>query len=152
MAGHLGERGAGLVVGNVALARVREQRQHGSDALRGRGAAGRDGDQQLHQMVVHLPAARLDDKDILAADALSNLHARLADGKFAKQDVRRRYAQVVADGGSQLRVRVAAEHDEVANHGGGDVRGVRAARRRGEGEDEVGGGWSERRVVDAAKE
>lgn len=45
-AGHPGERCARLVVGNVRLSRVGEERQDGGDAL-GRGClARRDGDEQ----------------------------------------------------------------------------------------------------------
>lgn len=68
-AGDLCERRARLVVGNVGLARVGEQRQNGSDTLCRGGSAGRDGDEKsmrrsgisrksamrrgvLHQMVV----------------------------------------------------------------------------------------------------
>jgi hypothetical protein len=42
----LGQRGARLVVGDVGLARVGEEGQDGRDALRRRGAAGRDGDEE----------------------------------------------------------------------------------------------------------
>jgi len=66
---HLGEGRAGLVVGNVRLARVGEERQDGGDALGRGGAAGRNGNEKsggrsgtslnytmrmglLHQMVV----------------------------------------------------------------------------------------------------
>lgn len=42
--------------------------------------------------------ARLDDEDILSANALFDLDPRLADLELAKQDLCRRDAEVVADG------------------------------------------------------
>lgn len=42
----LGQRGARLVVGNVRLARVGEEGEHGGDALRRGGSACRDGDEK----------------------------------------------------------------------------------------------------------
>lgn len=82
----LGQRGARLVVGNVRLARVGEERQNGGDALRRGGAAGGDGDEEsirqsgtsgksamprgvLHQMVVDCGQHRL-------AQALQEAHAQ----------------------------------------------------------------------------
>jgi hypothetical protein len=59
--GRPGERGARLVVGNVRLARVGEERQDGGDALRRGGAAGRDGDEESGRLsgTTHKPALRM---------------------------------------------------------------------------------------------
>jgi hypothetical protein len=114
---HPRKRCAALVVGNIALPRVREEGEHGGDTLSRSSAAGRDGDQKLHQVVVHLAAARLDDKDILAADALLDFNARLTDCELAQQNLRRRHAEIGADGVGKLRVRAPTQHDEVADHG-----------------------------------
>lgn len=80
----------------------------------------------LHEVVVDLPTTRLNDEDILAAHRLLDLHARLAHGKFAQEDLSRRDAEVVADGLGELGMAAAAQNHEIADHGG--------ARGRGEGE------------------
>jgi hypothetical protein len=112
----LGERSASLVVRNVALSRVGEKRKDGGDAL-GRGSfAGRDGDEQLHQVVIDLAAAGLDDEDILSSDRVHDLDASLSDRELAKQDVCRRNTEVVADCLGKLRMRAAAQNDQIAHH------------------------------------
>jgi hypothetical protein len=81
-------------------------------------------------------SAGLDDEDILASHALFNLNARLAALELVEQHLGRRYAEVVADGPArgqlavffhgrgrgllgELRVRAAAQDDDVADHGDG---------------------------------
>lgn len=115
---NFGERRARLVVGNVALSGVREEGQYGGDALSRSGMAGGDGDEKLHQVVVHLAAARLDDEDIFPTHTLSNLNAGLADGKLAEQNLGGGDTQVVADGLCELRMRAPTEDDDIADHDG----------------------------------
>ena len=79
-------------------------------------------------------AAGLNDEDILPAHALLDLDPRLAALELGQQHLCRRYAEVVADGPArvsrlrsspshdilcELRVRAAAEDDNVANHDAG---------------------------------
>jgi hypothetical protein len=81
-------------------------------------------------------SAGLDDEDILASHALFNLNARLAALELVEQHLGRRYAEVVADGPArgqltgffhscgrdllgELRVRAAAQDDDVADHDDG---------------------------------
>ena len=52
------------------------------DAASRSGLARLDEDQKLHQAVVHVPAATLNDEDILLSDGLADLHARLAIREF----------------------------------------------------------------------
>jgi len=112
----LGERSASLVVGNVALSRVREEREDGGDAL-GRGSlAGRDGDEKLHQVVVDLAAAGLDDEDVLASDRVHDLDASLSNSELAEKDVCRRDTEVIADCLGQLGMRAASQNDQIAYH------------------------------------
>lgn len=79
-------------------------------------------------------STRLDDEDILATDALFDLYTRLTALELVKEHLRRRYAEMVADGParwsadgriisprcrdilSELRVRAATQDDDVANH------------------------------------
>jgi hypothetical protein len=111
-----GERSASLVVRNVALSRVGEEREDSSDAL-GRGSfAGRDGDEKLHQVVVDLAAAGLDDEDVLPSDRVHDLDASLTYSELAEEDVCRRNTKVVADCLGQLGVRAASQNDQIAHH------------------------------------
>lgn len=59
----------------LILARVRETRDHSGHPGGRRDLAGVDHDQQLHQVVVDLAAAALDDVDVFPSNALTNLHA-----------------------------------------------------------------------------
>jgi hypothetical protein len=114
----LGERSASLVVRNVALSRVREEREDGGDALGRCGFAGRDGDEKLHKVIVDLAAARLDDEDVLSSDRVHDLDASLSDSELAEENVCRRNTEVVADCLGQLGVRAAAQDDQIAHHVG----------------------------------
>ena len=56
---------------------VRVARDDGGDAA-GRGTLARgDEDEELHEVVVHVAAGRLQDKDVLVADRLGDLHVHL---------------------------------------------------------------------------
>jgi hypothetical protein len=56
---------------------VRVARDDGGDAA-GRGALARgDEDEKLHEVVVHVAAGRLQNKDVLVADRLGDLHVHL---------------------------------------------------------------------------
>lgn len=67
-------------------------------------------------MVVDLAAAGLNDEDILSSDGIHDLDASLSYSELAEQDVCRRNTKVVADCLGQLRVRAAAQDDQVADH------------------------------------
>lgn len=112
----LGKRSASLVVRNVALSRVGEERKDGGDALGRSGFAGRDSDEKLHQVVVDLAAAGLDDEDVLSSDRVHDLDASLSDSELAEEDVCRRNTKVVADCLGQLGVRAASQNDQIAHH------------------------------------
>ena len=66
--------------GRVLLvhARVGEAGDDRRDAPRGRPLARRDEDEELHQVVVDVRAARLDDEDVLVANGLGDLDVDLA--------------------------------------------------------------------------
>ena len=115
----LGERSASLVVRDVALSRVREQREDGGDALGRGGFAGRDGDEKLHQVVVDLAAAGLNDEDILASDRVHDLDASLSYSELAEKDVCRRNTEVIADSLGELGVRATAQNNQIAHHADG---------------------------------
>jgi hypothetical protein len=112
----LGERSASLVVRNVALSRVREEGEDGGDALGRGGFACRDGDEQLHQVVIDLAAAGLDDEDVLSSDRVHDLDASLSDRELAKQDVCWGNTEMVADCLGQLGMRATAQNDQIAHH------------------------------------
>lgn len=66
----------------LVYARIRVARDDGGDtASRGSLACGYE-DQQLHQAVVHISAAALKDEDVLFANRLADLDARLAIRKL----------------------------------------------------------------------
>ena len=70
-----GDRRATLVF--FVHARIRIARYDGGNAA-GRSALARgDEDEKLHEVVVHVAAGRLEDKDVLVADRLGDLHVDL---------------------------------------------------------------------------
>lgn len=75
-------------------------------------------DAELHEVVVDRATTRLDDEDILATDRVLDLAASLAARELAEDAVAQGDAEHVAYAVGQLRVRVAREHDNVADHGG----------------------------------
>jgi hypothetical protein len=127
LGGHPGERRTDLVVRQVALARVWEQRQDGSDSSCACSLACAQSDEQLHEVVVDLAAARLHDVDILVTDTVANLDTSLTVRELLQLDVGGRDSEVGADVLGKLRVRGTAEDDDVANHGVWmpQVKGVR---------------------------
>lgn len=95
------KRCASLVVWDIALTGIREEREDGGDALRRSCPASGDADQlergqseegktadtethELHKVVVDLSSAALHDKNIFPTDRLSNLYPGLADSKFGE--------------------------------------------------------------------
>ena len=111
-----GQRSAGLVVRDVALAGVREQRKNGGD-LSGRSSlAGGDGDEELDQVVIDTPSARLKNVDILAPDGLVDLDSSLADGKLGQEDITDGDLEVVANCCVELRMGASSQYDDVADH------------------------------------
>ena len=72
---------AGLVF--AVLPGIAEIGDHGGDAVSGSPFQGIDDDEQFEQVVVRRPAGRVDDEDIPAADALSDLYENLLIRKTA---------------------------------------------------------------------
>jgi hypothetical protein len=73
-------------------ARVGEARNNGSNAARGRRLAGGNKDEELHEIIVHVVAARLQYEDVLVAHGLGDLDVDLAvgelfDGTGDKRDI-----------------------------------------------------------------
>jgi hypothetical protein len=116
LGGHPRERCANLVVRQIALSRVGEERQNCGDSSRARGLACAQGDEELHEVVIHLAAAGLDNVDIFVANAVADLDPSLSIGELLQFDVGRRDAEVGADVVGELRVGGAAEDNNVANH------------------------------------
>ena len=99
---HPRQRSAFLVVRNIRLPRIREQRQHSGDSLRAGSLACGYGDEQFHEIVVHSPASTLDDVDIFLADRIAYLDAGLAYAEFGEVDLAWWYAEMGADRVSEL--------------------------------------------------
>jgi hypothetical protein len=118
LGGHSSEWRTDLVVRQVALARVREQRQDCGDSSCACSLACAQSDEQLHEVVIDLAAARLHNVDILVADTVANLDPSLAVGELLQLDVGRGDSEVGADVFGELRVRGTAEDDDVADHCG----------------------------------
>ena len=77
--GSFDKRSSSFVVWNIALPRVGEQWQDSGDFPRRSGLAGRDGDEQLHEVVIDLSTARLYDIDIFPTHGFFDLNSSLAD-------------------------------------------------------------------------
>ena len=67
-------RGSGLVL--LVLAGIWKARDHSSNASSRGSFTGIDENQELHQIVIDLPTARLDNKDVLITDYCTALHER----------------------------------------------------------------------------
>jgi len=67
-------------------------------------------------VVIDLAAARLDNVDILVANAVADLDPSLSIGELFQFDVGRRDAEVGADVVGELRVGGATEDNNVAHH------------------------------------
>lgn len=93
----LGEWSTGLVVWKIGLSGVREERHHSSDSLCGSGFAGRNGNQQLHKVVIDTTRSRLDNVDILSSDRVLNLNSSLSDSEFREDGLSGWYPEHGAD-------------------------------------------------------
>lgn len=147
LCGHPRERSADLVVRQIALSAVGEQRKHSGDSLGRSSLARRNGDEKLHEAVIERGgslvvrtgrsrARRLDNVHIFTAHALADLHTSLADAELAELDVGGRNAEMVADGLDELWVRRAREEEHIAHHDGGGAGGL-SVEGRGSREEEV---------------
>lgn len=65
---------------------IGEAGDDGGDPARGGGLAGGDEDEELHEVVVYVITARLDDEDVLVADALGDLDVDFAVGELFDSD------------------------------------------------------------------
>ena len=82
-----------------------------------RGAAKRiEHQQQLHEVVVHRRAGRLDDEHVAAAHVLGDLDHHLAVAEAAHVGLPERHLQDLAHLGGQRPVRVAGEYLDLVSH------------------------------------
>jgi hypothetical protein len=116
LGGHPGQRRADLVVGQIALSRVWEERQDRGDSPCACGLACAQGDEELHEVVIDLAAAGLDNVDILVANAVADLDPSLSISELLEFDVGRRDAEVGADVVGELGVGGATEDNDIAHH------------------------------------
>jgi hypothetical protein len=130
LGGHPCQWRADLVVGQIALARVREERQDCGDSSCACGLACAQGDEELHEVVIDLAAAGLYDVDILIAHAVADLDPSLSISELLEFDVGRRDAEVGADVVCELGVGGATEDNNIPHH----VCCVRECRGDGRGE------------------
>jgi len=80
----------------VSASRIgREKQRHTSNLARGTSLARRDHDEQLHDGVVDLGAAGLNDEDVFLAHAREDADACLAVGELSKLGIGRRHAEVL---------------------------------------------------------
>lgn len=98
------------------MPRVGEERNDGSDTLSRAGLAGGNHDAEVNEMIVDMAGSGLDDVNILASDRVLDLAATFAAGELGQDAITGRDAEDVADIVRQLRVGVAAQEDDVANH------------------------------------
>lgn len=80
--------------GHVLLVhpRIREAGNNGGNSARRRSLAGRDEDEEFHEVVVGVAAPRLDDEHVFVSDGLGNFDiyfaiGELLDGDRDKRDV-----------------------------------------------------------------
>ena len=92
------------------LTRIGVVRHDGRDAVRRRPLAGVRHDEKLHEIVVDRLRGRLNDEDILAANALADHHLRLAVVEMTDVCIAKRHADVRCDLLRELGVGVA-RHD-----------------------------------------
>lgn len=109
-----------LIVWQVALPAVGKERQDSRNPLGAGCFAGADRNQKLHQVVVHLSPAALNNKDIFPAHRLNNLDSCLTDRKLGEVNLGGFNAEVGADAIGELRVGGAAQDDDVPDHVGVD--------------------------------
>lgn len=103
------ERGTGLVVGPVRLARVGKQRHDGSDTFSGTSFASRDHDAEVNEVAIDVAGTGLNDIDILATNRVLNLAAAFTTREFAENTIAWRYAENIANVIGELGVGVAAK-------------------------------------------
>ena len=96
---------------------VREERNNGSDPLGGTNLASRDHNAKINEVVVDVAGTGLDDVDILASDRVLDLAAAFTAGEFVQNSVARRDAENTADSLGELRVGIASQDNNIADHG-----------------------------------
>ena len=87
----------------MRLACVGVARDDGGDAAGRGGFAGRDENEQLHEVVINVEAARLQDEHVFVADGLCDFDVDLAVGKVLDHAW---YERNVQSGGSLARLLV----------------------------------------------
>lgn len=106
----------GLVVRDIALTGVREQRKDCGHSVGGRRLAGGNGDQKFQEKIIDLSSTGLNNVDILPTNRFFHFHSGLAHGKFREQDICRGDSQNVADLLSQVRVGSSSNDTNIPDH------------------------------------
>ena len=117
----LGQRCSDLIVWDIWLPRVWKQWQDDGYALGRGGFAGGHGDQELHEVVVDLSAAGLDEEDIFASNRFAYLDTSLAHGELAEIYSGRWDAEMIADCVGKGGMGASSKDDDVAHHGCGGL-------------------------------
>lgn len=99
------------------MSRVREKRNNGGNPLCRPNLAGRDHNAEVNEVVVDLAGTGLDDVDILASDGILDLTAAFTAREFIQNSVTGRNAENAADSLGELRVGIASQNDNIADHG-----------------------------------
>ena len=99
----------------AVLTRIGIVRHDGRDAVRRGALAGICHDQELHEVVVHGVRRRLDDEDILAADALADHDLGLAIVEVADIGITEIDADAVRDLVRERGVGIAGQNDQVSS-------------------------------------
>ena len=113
---HSGGDGASVLL-HLRLLRVGELWDDGGDLRCRTALACRDQDQQLHDMVIDVLGAALDDVDVLVSNRDADLHRRLTVGKLLQRSRRRFDAQVLANEVAELGMRVTNENLTLSHTG-----------------------------------
>lgn len=96
---------------------VREERNNGSNPLGRPNLAGRDHNAEVNEVVVDIAGTGLDDVDILASDGVLDLAAAFTAREFVQNPVTGRDTENAADSLGELRVGIASQNDNIADHG-----------------------------------
>jgi len=67
-------------------------------------------------MIIALSPSRLNNVDILSSNGVLNLESALANGEFTQDAIAGWHSKCIANGLNELRVRVPAQNNNIANH------------------------------------